>query len=77
MNSEADVGMALWTELEGCSNLTKESFRVIANISTSHCRLNYHMEKLGSSAGTISRFWEENDETSIYTLVQCPAHNTR
>ena len=48
-----------------CLNLTKKNLRIIVGILTGHCRLNYHLGKLGISTDTACRCCEEEDETSI------------
>lgn len=45
----------------------------IAGILTGHCRLNYHLGKLGISTDTAYKSYVKCVEISIHILGQCPA----
>lgn len=51
-------------------NLTKKRLTIRVGISTGHCRLNYHLGKLGMSMDTVCRFCEESDEAFTHVLGQ-------
>lgn len=66
------------TPLEGLASgiraLSRRKARLAVQLLTGHGVLNYHMYKLGLSDTPDCRKCEEEEETSLHILCQCPAY---
>lgn len=51
--------------------LSRNNLRILISLLTGHCRLNYHLTKIGLSTQTTCRICLEEDETAEHILGQC------
>ena len=54
-------------------SLNKNNIRIITGIVSGHCKLNYHLNKIGVIPNKECRFCRSNDETVEHVLGACPA----
>ncbi|XP_025994761.2 uncharacterized protein LOC113004738 [Solenopsis invicta] len=55
-------------------SLSRRNARLVVQILTGHGALNYHMHRLGRSNTAECRACEEEEETSLHILCDCPAY---
>lgn len=53
--------------------LDRKQARTAIGLLTGHCALRYHMSNMGLSTEIICRACNEEDETSMHVLCECPA----
>jgi ribonuclease HI len=53
--------------------LNRVSAGRVTRIITGHCRLNYHLDKMGLVQDPLCRFCAEDNETAEHVLCECPA----
>ena len=54
-------------------NLSRKDIKLYTELMIGHCRLNYHLHKLGLVDNDYCRFCNESQETSEHILCSCPA----
>lgn len=54
-------------------SLGREDIKTLTEYLTGHCKLRYHLRKMGLSETSDCRFCEKEDETSEHILCDCPA----
>lgn len=53
--------------------LNRDDLRLLTNYLTGHCKLRYHLHKMGLTDTTLCRFCQTDAETSEHILCDCPA----
>ena len=58
---------------EAILNLNRKDIKLYTELVTGHCKLNYHLKKIGLVDNEICRLCKLSAETAEHILCECPA----